>query len=90
MNETDNDIKIQIKNENICVIHVNLKLDKIANYLVMRDNHAHPSRKCAKTRNKKHEDVEFAEREKQTKATQESSNASIRLKSTHAHFHCAI
>ena len=48
MNETDNDIKIQIKNENICVIHVNLKLDKIANYLVMRDNHAHPSRKWRK------------------------------------------
>ena len=61
---TDNDIKIQIKIENIRVIHVNLKLDKIANYLVTRDNHALPSKKMAKTRNKRHRIC--GEREKKT------------------------
>ena len=52
LNGTDNDMKIQVKNKNIRVIHLNLKLDKIENYLATRDNHAHPSRKWRKQETK--------------------------------------
>ena len=83
MNGTDNDIKIQIKIENICDIHVNLKLGKRAIDMVKQENHRAPSRKWRKRETK---GVKIVREREKVIITPRIINAAIQ----DTHFHSRI